>query len=179
MDCHVFSPVIKFTNMNFTYRNIVIVAFLVACIHGPAVSQQITRSALVTSGGIGNTLEYTIGEPFSSTMITGNYMLTLGMQQMDQSLTLSVNELSGNIINLVAFPNPSDGNFNVRVNSETVVDASLTIVDGFGKVVRQKKLNLIPGISELYITIDEATPGVYFLFLYSDTHSYQMKVVVL
>ena len=96
-----------------------------------------------------------------------------------QSLTLSVNELSGNIINLVAFPNPSDGNFNVRVNSETVVDAILTIVDGFGKVVRQKKLNLIPGISELYITIDEATPGVYFLFLYSDTHSYQMKVVVL
>ena len=157
--------------MNFTYRNIVILAFLVACIHGPAVSQQITRSALVTSGGTGNTLEYTIGEPFSSTMITGNYMLTLGMQQMDQSLTLSVNELSGNIINLVAFPNPSDGNFNVRVNSETV--------DGFGKVVRQKKLNLIPGISELYITIDEATPGVYFLFLYSDTHSYQMKVVVL
>ena len=58
-------------------------------------------------------------------------------------------------------------------------NAILTIVDGFGKVVRQKKLNLIPGISELYITIDEATPGVYFLFLYSDTHSYQMKVVVL
>lgn len=92
--------------------------------------------------------------------------------------TNNVNELDKFEIFKVA-PNPSNGLFNLSIQSLETENAELSIFDLTGKVVKAEQVELINNnVQNMELNISYLPKGVYFLQIQSDTQFGKLKVVV-
>jgi hypothetical protein len=75
----------------------------------------------------------------------------------------SVKHISNNGNGLEIWPNPSRGDFAVRIHSSASTDAEVQVVDVRGRVVSSSKHSLKQGSNELRISLQQLslTSGVY------------------
>ncbi len=173
-----FFPAIKFTDMK-TINGIILVFILQMTASLPSYSQQIVRTAMVCSGGYSNLLDYTIGETFTTTMINGDYMLTLGMQQMDHLLIGTINEeISHDALSAIVYPNPTSGEFILKINSKKKSATTIKMYNSLGKQVFVKNTIVDMGTSEITINPGMLSSGIYFLSIISGNKYSQLRMQV-
>jgi len=91
-------------------------------------------------------------------------------------LTTEVNEHVSKMLASV-FPNPSDGNFTLRFESENVETASLEIFDSQGKLIYHEDLEAA-GILSKHIDISNFEKGIYLMRVSSNSSAVVLRAVI-
>lgn len=81
-------------------------------------------------------------------------------------------------IGLEVFPNPSDGNFTVRVEGMVLGDLVLEVCDPSGRLLQQKHFESIGGRQEVQMTID-APQGLYLLRVRDESGHFAERKILL
>lgn len=162
-----------------TIKGIFLVFILQMTVSLQSYSQQIVRTAMVSSGGFSNLLDYTFGETFTTTMINGDYILTLGMQQMDHLLIGTFkDEISQDAMSAIAYPNPTSGEFILKINSRRKSTTTIKMYNSLGKQVFVKNTIVEMGTSEIRINPGTLSSGIYFLSIISGNKYSQLRIQV-
>lgn len=137
--------------------------------------------------------------------MTQPFMMMNGTQLHDDSLYLQINtmmntagELRGqtkagkvctpmtvstfnqlSIENLNVYPNPSFGQLNIQVNSETIQDVLIQMVDNTGRVVFSENENLYNGENNLTLNLEHQANGIYHLIMNNGNQVWRTKVVLM
>jgi PKD repeat protein len=84
---------------------------------------------------------------------------------------------SGLLIN--AYPNPSNGNFQIAVNSDANRNLKFEVVDVKGSVIKELSHTFTPGTTHLPLNLNGVNAGVYFLRVNTDSQTRMIKLVVM
>jgi hypothetical protein len=126
---------------------------------GPGVTGNFFNPALAGSGS--HTITYTYTDINGCTS--------------QAAVTLTVTDCTdlaeNSLFDIKVFPNPSDGIFTIKANEKTLV----TISNQLGQVVRTINLD---DQNAYRISINDLSPGTYFLFIKGDFHSVTKKLIV-
>lgn len=107
-------------------------------------------------------------------IIVGNY--SGGLSYYTKNINCTTGLTNSNpeepIFNI--FPNPSNGKVVIELNQVAVEETYVTITDNLGRIVKHQQLNSFKNI----IDLSEASNGVYFVKINSNTHSVNKKIVL-
>ncbi len=150
---------------------------------GHMQAQSLTPVVISSSGGyytsavgsLSSTVaEMTMVQTFSS---TGNY-LTQGFQQPEEWYT-AVKEEQQTDGNISIYPNPSNGNFNLTVNSKEKGNAQIQLYDILGQMTFSKQMEIGTGLNTENIDIRAFAMGMYFLeYLYTGNNGRKESKVI-
>lgn len=119
---------------------------------------------------------------FHANMYSMNYLiqgitstLKSGNDQMTAQDNLSENEFPDNVL---LYPNPNNGLFNIELNSATDDVLNIEIYNELGQRVSSVEKNLSEGGNYIEIARQELNPGVYFISLKSREIQSVKKVIV-
>ena len=76
------------------------------------------------------------------------------------------------------FPNPSQGEFVVRFETQSSFSGHLTVEDAAGRIVYREAITEHSGIFEQKITLENAQSGVYNVSIHANGRSITKRVVV-
>jgi hypothetical protein len=108
-------------------------------------------------------LSYTIAEmTMVQTFIQPSNMLTQGFQQPEQ-FTTDIEEVRTMNNDFMVYPNPSNGEFNVSLNSLFTGSFQVQIYDLTGQVIFNQNYSSSPGTNIIAIDLSRFDPGIYFL----------------
>ncbi|MFO7369393.1 MAG: T9SS type A sorting domain-containing protein [Bacteroidales bacterium] len=114
----------------------------------------------------------------------GVYSVTVtGQNDCQTTKTVSVNmasamqELSGRPEDLTIFPNPNNGLFRIRIETEKPGDLDVKIVDGLGKVVYVQQMHS-EELEREQIDIQHLPRGLYHIVIRHGKELHQGKVVI-
>jgi hypothetical protein len=80
---------------------------------------------------------------------------------------------------LLIYPNPNNGRFNISIDNWEADNATLVITDLLGRVVYHENIQIESGIWEKEIVLDNMlSSGIYLIKLYSDSLSKYGKIVI-
>lgn len=75
---------------------------------------------------------------------------------------------------LTLFPNPSNGNFTVEINStSTILQSELQIIDLTGKIVALRQLKISEGMNQVYFDQNQLETGMYILRLVENSDKFK------
>lgn len=92
--------------------------------------------------------------------------------------TVSLNELALGK-NISVYPNPNNGAFKVDLNLNGGHDLQLVLLNALGQIVYNKELGYIKDRTETEVSIDNLSPGIYYLNVLAQGKSTTVKVSVL
>lgn len=81
--------------------------------------------------------------------------------------------------NISVYPNPSNGTFKVDLNLNGGHYVQLTLVNTVGQIVHTKDLGNIGGHAEAEVSIENLTPGIYYLNVLASGKTSTVKITVL
>lgn len=149
-----------------------IISIMIALLAGSSIyAQGVDESKLqvISSAGASQTksdisVSWTIGELATTTLKSGDYILTQGFHQGNLYVT-GIDDTEGHQpLDVSAFPNPTNNTFNLMIGSqiETNNRTNIEIVDVTGRVVYSK--NVAIGQNEKFtIDVNHFKPGVYIV----------------
>lgn len=138
-------------------------------LHFSSTAQQfdVCMNVVASSGGQGiqgnRYIAWTIGEPFTQTLIGSGYAVTQGFHQPDPCGTSFVGTSDLADWGMSLFPNPTDGFAVLRFSPEKKGNLLATAFDLLGRPMIENQILASPEGS----VIDASTwpPGVYFIVL--------------
>lgn len=138
-------------------------------------AQSITQDVIGNAGGTylqsSGSMQYNIGEPMIETYKEPNKpQMYLGFEQGSYSIVgVEENRLIPNL-ELVLYPNPSNGIFYLQVDREDLQNFKLTVNDQLGKLITEK--NQLEAITT---TLDIRTfeRGIYYVVVTNSKLDYQ------
>lgn len=102
-----------------------------------------------------------------------------GMKSGDLQEVIGVSEHSSkNKNDLIVYPNPVNGKFNLKYNSVVSTTAIIEICNAMGQVKFEKKINSNPGENKIMISMDEFEKGIYILTLKDDVGVKCARVII-
>jgi hypothetical protein len=134
-------------------------------------AQSLSPTAISSSGGYysagGNSLSYTVAEmTMVQTFIQPANMLTQGFQQPEQ-LTTGVSETEAVQGDIVVYPNPNSGQFNINYKAINHGEFQVKIFNMVGQIVFDQSFFADSGINAISLNIAEFGQGIYMLQLSS------------
>lgn len=112
---------------------------------------------LGNTGGIAGGAYIGTVPPFTDASLIG---LDQGVEVIwYEFLPLSVNEIAKEI-NLNVYPNPSNGEFSVKLNLKNNEDISIQVTDVYGRVIMNDQLSKVSSVNKKY-SLDNASKGNY------------------
>jgi hypothetical protein len=134
-------------------------------------AQNLSPVAISSGGGYysagGNSLSFTIAEmTMVQTFIQPSNMLTQGFQQ-PEPLTTDIAESKTMHDEVMVFPNPSNGQFNISYNALNSGDYHVQIFDLVGQIIYAQDYSAAFGPNLITIDISRFDQGIYFLELRS------------
>ena len=98
----------------------------------------------------------------------------------DLPATFSILHTKSNVGQVELWPNPTHGDFSVRVNTLKTSDANLQIADMRGVIVYSQRVQLKDGTNNLQVPVHQQalTPGIYTVQLNGDGLRAIARVVV-
>jgi photosystem II stability/assembly factor-like uncharacterized protein len=137
---------------------------------------------LIDTSGAGTTDGYTEMEFLdSNTGWAGGFTVdpsTDGMYKYVPGGPLSVPSIVKSEADLTVYPNPSSGQFSLRLNQQIKADLSIQLFDLFGKVVYSEILNDASGVINRTVNVPNLAKGIYTLRTESGNSSSVSKVIV-
>jgi hypothetical protein len=133
-----------------------------------SLKAQTLSPVVISSGGGfynagGNSLSFTVAEmTMVQTFTQPSNMLTQGFQQPEQ-LTTSIAETGAKHDEVVVFPNPSNGQFNINFNAQRGGNYQVHIYSMVGQIIYDQSYNAIFGSNIITIDISRFDQGIYFL----------------
>lgn len=82
-------------------------------------------------------------------------------------------------MDLIIFPNPSDGNFTLSWISTIGEEVRINVYNSLGQVVFSKNMSVTPGFSEQIINIQNQANGLYLISVSSETRTLTSKLSLL
>lgn len=79
------------------------------------------------------------------------------------SASLGVNKMASVVPEVLAYPNPTKGQFSVQLNGTSASKVSVVIVNMAGQVVAQKEVKLVDGKETIAFSIANQAEGIYLL----------------
>lgn len=136
------------------------ILFLTSISFVKSYSQESVTVSGGTATGTGGTASYSIGQTTFTSQISSGGIVTSGVQQPYEIVTLGNNDFAE--INLVmsAYPNPTIDVLNLVVSDEKWNDMSYQLFDLNGKTL--SKLQKMT-TSETSVSMQELQSGIYFL----------------
>jgi hypothetical protein len=134
-------------------------------------AQTLSPVVISSSGGFylagGNSLSVTVAEmTMVQSFIQPTNMLTQGFQQPEQ-LTTGVAENEAVQGEVVVYPNPSTGQFNISYNALSDGDYQVKIYNMVGQIVFAQSYSATFGINTIQLDIGQYGQGIYMLELRS------------
>jgi hypothetical protein len=132
-------------------------------------TQTLSPVAISAGGGYysagGNSLSFTLAEmTMVQTFVQPSNILTQGFQQPEQ-LTTAIAEIEKADGDVVVYPNPSNGQFNISYNALTSGDLHLNIYNMVGQIVYTQSYDRAFGPNIITIDIGQFDQGIYLLDL--------------
>ncbi len=120
-----------------------------------------------------------VGTVMFSYQISNDQQLTdTGIQTINvQSAALNTENFNLLKNELGVYPNPSNGNLKVALNSNVATTAKITLSNLLGKTIYQAPVNLTSGQNNLDLNLN-VKPGVMFLRISTSEGSYKVKKVI-
>ena len=79
---------------------------------------------------------------------------------------------------LLIYPNPAKESFTLLINNEVTQGGNLTLQDLSGKVIFHTELQLLEGVNNYPVAIENIPDGMYIVKLYTVTGVKQGKLVI-
>ncbi len=143
------------------------------CLSDPLLTLSASPSGGTFSGpGVSGVLFNPIAASLGSRTVT--YTATNAGCQAAVSRTILVNECSerhlrlGDFMAATVYPNPNNGNFNIRINTDLYTKIGLKVFNSMGQLVLAKNFSGVTYGSVLPVSLFNPANGVYHLYLYSD-----------
>jgi hypothetical protein len=132
-------------------------------------AQTLTPVTISSSGGFyfagGNSLSVTVAEmTMVQTFAAGSNMLTQGFQQ-PEDLFVSIAENDVAQGEVIIYPNPTTGEFNISYNANSDDNYLVRIYNMVGQIVFNQSYAATTGINTTKLDIGQYRQGVYFLEL--------------
>ncbi len=142
---------------------------------GPGISGMQFNPAVAGPGT--HLIHYTLYDTLSTCEKPASGCSIVGTKTVVVSECLSLNELTM-FQNISIFPNPSQGNFVLRITSATAAAITITIHDLSGRSHYTAEHRIERGKQELDLKIGYLSKGIYFLDLKSDGLSQVKKLII-
>ncbi|WP_452601495.1 zinc-dependent metalloprotease [Pontimicrobium sp. MEBiC06410] len=91
--------------------------------------------------------------------------------------SLSVEEFNNELTGLFVFPNPNNGTFNVKLNTSSTNDISMTVYDISGRRVFDKRYESSPTFNET-VNLNNVQAGMYILEVSDGVKKQSKKIIV-
>ena len=95
--------------------------------------------------------------------------------KVKQDNTVGLEELTNNV-EFSVYPNPSNGVFNVKLNTESTENVTLSVKNIVGQTVLTNNIN-VAGYSRETISLENQSNGIYFLTIENNNVSKTVKLV--
>lgn len=92
--------------------------------------------------------------------------------------TAKAEESVTKLLDLMVYPNPNNGQFNVKFNSDIEENFHITLTDVNGKTVFVMESKAIIGLNEIPVTTDNLAAGIYMLKLNNNGVITTQKVII-
>ena len=116
---------------------------------------------------------------------TGAYTLTTTCAPTVTSNNGSNNLTTGNTTDLGVdmvgdfFPNPAQNGLSMlNVNAKEDMEGSITLFDTFGRIISDRRLNLVGGNNQIEVNVADLAAGTYFAIVRMNNQQFQKKLVV-
>jgi len=137
-------------------------------------AQQTVPATGGDAAGMGGSASFTVGQVAFSPLNGPNFVVSEGVQQAYEIATSSIGEGTGFEIEILAYPNPTTGNLNLRINHPIPEDLSYQVFDFRGVLVEQQPLYQ----SMSAIDLQDLAEGVYtFSLLQNNTLIKTLRIV--
>ena len=129
-------------------------------------SQDISLNVIAAQGDFDQienmTLEWTLGESFTETVVANNSMFSQGFQQSFLTTSrLDTETQVKNPFSIVLFPNPVDALLHVYINSNERSNLIISLYDVTGKFIKQE--TVLETDNDVTLDVSELTSGIYLL----------------
>ena len=129
-------------------------------------SQNLSRNTMTAQGDFSQnesvTLEWTIGETFTETVVTPNKMFTQGFQQPFLTASrLETETLEKTTSEIVLYPNPVESLLYVYLKSSPSTKLYINIYDVTGKLIKQA--TILETDTNSTLNVSELSSGVYLM----------------
>lgn len=129
------------------------------------------QESVNASGGgvtnVSNTISYSIGQPFYHQISGGGIILTEGVQQPYEIITMGTSEYSGIELGIKVYPNPTSSLLFLKIDGVALKDLSYQLFDSSGRNIFKDKIKQ----TETSIDLSSKPSGVYILSVFNTEKS--------
>jgi hypothetical protein len=139
--------------------NICILCFFSICIVDSYAQEVITTSGGEASGATGS-VSYTVGQTSYTTIESEDGTITQGVQQpFEIFIIVGIDEAEEITLIVSAYPNPTAGNLNLKIENYLIENLSYQLFDFNGRILESNKINSF----EVKIQMNQFPTATYFL----------------
>ena len=123
----------------------------------------------VTVGYTGQEPSVSVDVPDSFQTNLSNPTSTIDRDDLPvQNATTSINELEKNITELLVTPNPASERVNIALNYIGEENLTVVVINSVGKEVYRNSNNIVPGETNVEISVSDWSNGIYFIQLQNE-----------
>lgn len=148
---------------------LIILAFSTLSIKAQTLGRQVLSSAGNQYSDNDIQVDYTLGEPFVTTLSSIELILTQGFQQADVTL-VGISTPEGPKWEVHHYPNPTRTQLTVAVNGDVNGTFQIRVMDVQGRLMYQEEMIKDVANQQFMLHVEDWAAGSYFLSLYSDVN---------
>jgi len=130
-----------------------------------------TKSITVTTGGTFTVRSYNGGSCYSTSLPVTIYLIYNTRESFSA-------EANASAIDMVSYPNPSHGQFNVSFNCEKEQSCMLSLYDISGRTVLEKNIAAVEGKNLVELNSSSLSSGMYLMRLSGEGMNEQLRLTV-
>lgn len=132
-------------------------------------AQSLSPTVISSSGGYyasaNTSLSFTVAEmTMVQTFSSSSNILTQGFQQ-PEDMVVNIPETPGSTEDMMIFPNPTNGQFNLTFSSNSIENNIIKLYDLLGQVVLTKDVSQLTGMNTVSFDISNLSQGIYMIQL--------------
>ena len=128
-----------------------------------------TRAITVSTGGTYTVKNYNSGSCFATSLPVTVYLI----YSTREAGTATVSE---SVTNMISYPNPSNGHFNVSFNSELEQKCLISIYDISGRLMMERNIETVQGNNLIEMNVPSLSSGVYLMRLSGTSINKQLRL---
>ncbi len=130
-----------------------------------------TRAITVSAAGTYTVRNYNAGSCYATSLPSTVYLIY-------NTREAGFADASEDAMNLVTYPNPSNGQFNVSFNCEKEQSCLISIYDLSGRMVMERTIETITGNNLVEMNTPSLSSGIYLMRLSGESFNKQLRLII-